>query len=246
MAATDEQRAGAARSLTVLPPNWARRLRFFALEKLALPVGIVPLRMLVRTWRAHGADDPNFLAACAAPRIVAATYHGMFLHLLPYSSIVRERGRRLLVLISPSLDGRLLAATLAHFGIHHVFGTSSARGVGGAREFIARIAAGDIGIIAADGPRGPCCVAKPGLLEIAALADAQIFLAVTSARRGLTLPSWDRSHLPPPFAAVELSVRPFVPDAAVSVDRQLAAMQSDLIAIARSLASPVLPPAPRR
>jgi lysophospholipid acyltransferase (LPLAT)-like uncharacterized protein len=175
----------------------------------------------------------------AAPRVIVATWHGMFLLLLSFAAIVRQHGRRPVVLISPSLDGRLLAATLAHFGIEHVFGTSNARGVSGAREFIGRVAAGDIGIVAADGPRGPCCVAKPGLLEIAALADAQIFL-------GLTFPSWDRSHLPPPFAAVEISVQPFSPDAAAGLDRQAAAMQAELLAVARAIASPVLPPATRQ
>jgi lysophospholipid acyltransferase (LPLAT)-like uncharacterized protein len=224
-----------------LPVNWGRRLRFFALEKIALPAGIMPLRMLVRTWRARGSDDPYFVAAMAAPRVVVATYHGMFLHLLAYAHVPPRYGRRLVVLVSPSLDGRLLAATLTHFGIDHVFGTSSARGVRGAREFIARIASGDVGIIAADGPGGPCCAAKPGLLEIAGLADAQIFLAMTSARHGLTLPTWDRSHLPVPFARVEIKGLSFVPQAAASLNDQLAAMQSDLLTLARSIASPVLP-----
>jgi lysophospholipid acyltransferase (LPLAT)-like uncharacterized protein len=226
-----------------LPANWDRRLRFFALEKVVLPVSIRPLRLLVRSWRPHGGEDPIVLDALAAPRIVVATCHGMLLHLLAYAPIVFKRGRRMIVLVSPSLDGRLLAAALGHFGIDHVFGTSNSRGVSGAREFIARIASGDIGIIAADGPRGPCCVAKPGLLEIAALADAQIFLALTSARHGLTLPSWDRSHLPAPFAAVNLTARPFVPQPTVGLDGQLEAMQSELLAMARSIASPVLPPA---
>ena len=98
------------------PVNWGRRLRFLALEKIALPAAIVPLRLLVRTWRAQGYDDPNFLAAMAAPRVLVATYHGMFLHLLAYAHIPPRHGRRLVVLISPSLDGRLLAATLTHFG----------------------------------------------------------------------------------------------------------------------------------
>jgi lysophospholipid acyltransferase (LPLAT)-like uncharacterized protein len=228
-----------------LPANWARRLRFAALENVALPIAILPLRGLVRTWQARGIEDPNFLALMNAPRAVVATYHGMFLHLLAYARIPPRYGRRLVVLVSPSLDGRLLAATLAHFGIAHVFGTSNARGVSGAREFIARIAAGDIGVIAADGPNGPCCVAKPGLLEIAALAEARIFLALTSARRGLTLPSWDRSHLPIPFAALEIRVRPFLPAAAADLESQLAAMQSDLLAVARSIASPILPQSDR-
>jgi len=229
-----------------LPVNWVRRLRFAALEKVALPIGILPLRALVRTWQTRGCDDPNFLALMTAPRAVVATYHGMVLHLLAYARIAPRYHRRLVVLVSPSLDGRLLAATLAHFGISHVFGTSNSRGIGGAREFIARIAAGDIGVIAADGPRGPCCVAKPGLLEIAALADAQVFLALTSARHGLTLPSWDRSHLPVPFAALDIRVSPFIPAAAAGLDHQLVAMQSDLLALARSIASPVLPASQRR
>ena len=228
-----------------LPVNWVRRLRFFALEKIVLPLFIWPLRILVRTWRPHGGEDPNVVAALAAPRVVVAIWHGMFLHLLAYAPIVSARGRRLIVLVSPSLDGRLLASALAYFGIDHVFGTSNARGVSGAREFIARIASGDVGIIAADGPRGPCCVAKPGLLEIAALADAQIFLASTSARHGLTLQSWDRSHLPSPFAAVRLIARPFVPQATLDLDGQLATMQSEMLELSRSIASPVLPPAYR-
>jgi lysophospholipid acyltransferase (LPLAT)-like uncharacterized protein len=229
-----------------LPVNWARRLRFGALERVALPIGIVPLRMLVRTWQPRGADDPNFLAAMAAPRVVTATYHGMFLHLLAYARIAHRCHRRLVVLVSPSLDGRLLAATLKHFGIGHVFGTSNSRGIGGAREFIARIAAGDIGIIAADGPGGPCCVAKPGLLEIAALADARVFLALTSARHGLTLPSWDRLHVPIPFATIEIRSNQFIPEAAAGLEGQLAAMQSEMLALARSIASPILPPSRRR
>lgn len=224
-----------------LPVNWHRRLRFFALEQIALPAGILPLRMLVRTWRVQGSDQPSFLDAMAAPRALVATFHGMFLHLLAYSHIPPQYGRRLVVLVSPSLDGRLLAATLSHFGIDHVFGTTSARGVGGAREFISRIAAGEIGIIAADGPNGPCCAAKPGLLEIAAIADARIFLATTSATPGLTLPSWDRTHLPAPFATVKLKGNPFTPEAAAAPGDQLAAMQSELIDLARSIASPVLP-----
>jgi lysophospholipid acyltransferase (LPLAT)-like uncharacterized protein len=228
-----------------LPANWDRRLRFFGLEKVVLPVTIPLLKLLVRSWRPRGGDAPDVRAALAAPRVIVATWHGMFLHWLAYAPLVLKRGRRLVVLVSPSLDGRLLAAALAHFGIDHVFGTSNARGVSGAREFIARIATGDMGIIAADGPRGPCCVAKPGLLEIAALADAQIFVASTSARHGLTLPSWDRSHLPPPFAVLDVAARPFKPRAESSLDLQLEAMQSALLGLSRSIASPVLPHAHR-
>lgn len=234
-------RAAAAK----MPANRGRRLRFFALEKAVLPVAIRPLKMLVRSWRPRGGGDPNVHAVLDAPRVILATWHGMFLHLLAYAPLVLNRGRRLVVLVSPSMDGRLLAAALAHFGIDHVFGASSARGVSGAREFVARIGSGDVGVVAADGPRGPCCVAKAGLLEIATLADAQVFLMSTSARRGLTLPSWDRSHLPPPFAALDLAVHPFAMRAESGLELQLEAMQAELLAQSRSIASPVLPPIDR-
>jgi lysophospholipid acyltransferase (LPLAT)-like uncharacterized protein len=161
----------------------------------------------------------------------------MLLHLLAYTPIVFKHGRRPVVLVSPSLDGRLLAATLAYFGIDHVFGTSNARGVSGARQFIARIAAGDVGIIAADGPRGPRGVAKPGVLEIAALADAHMVLVQTRARHGLTLPSWDRSHLPPPFAAIRLKARQFAPPPDSTIEAQQSALQAQMAAIALALES---------
>jgi lysophospholipid acyltransferase (LPLAT)-like uncharacterized protein len=206
-----------------------------------LPAGILPLRTLAGTWRAPGSEDPNILALMQAPRAVVATYHGMFLHLLANAHLPLKHARRPVVLVSPSLDGRLLAAALAHFGIDHVFGAGNSRALGGAREFIGRIKSGDLGVVAADGPSGPCCAAKPGVLEIAALADAQIFLTVTSARYGFTFPSWDRSHLPIPFGRVEIRVQPFTPDTAASLDDRVAAMQSGLLTLARSIASPVLP-----
>ncbi len=223
-----------------LPVNWRRRLRFFTLEKIALPVLIGPLRLLVRSWRREGPDSEDLQQAAAAPRLVLATWHGMLLQLLAFAPIVFLHGRRLVVMVSPSLDGRLAAATLAHFGIDCVYGTSNSRGVSGARQFITRVAAGDVGLIAADGPRGPCGVAKPGVLEIAALAGAQITLLLTSARHGLKLRSWDRSQLPSPFATIRLKARRFVPPPDSTIEAQLAALQSELTALARSLDSPVL------
>jgi lysophospholipid acyltransferase (LPLAT)-like uncharacterized protein len=220
-----------------LPANWRRRLRFFTLEKIALPVLIRPLRVLVRSWRAAGPGAVDLREAAAAPRLILATWHGMLLHLLAYAPIVFKHGRRPVVLVSPSLDGRLLATTLAYFGIDHVFGTSNSRGVSGARRFIARIAAGDVGIIAADGPRGPCGVAKPGVLEIAALADAQITLVLTAARPGVRLRSWDRSQLPAPFAAIRLEARKFVPPPDSTIQAQLAVLQSELSALAAAVDS---------
>ncbi len=224
------------------PERPLRRLRFFILEKLVLPVAIIPFRLLIRTWRKHGPDEAALHVMMQAPRVILATYHGMVLHLLAFSDIVAPYGRRLVVMVSPSLDGRLLAAAFKHFGITHVWGTSGNRAVAGSFEFIERVRAGDVGVVAADGPCGPCCVAKPGVLRIAAAADAHLTLTVTTAGRGIHFGSWDRAHLPGPFARVQMSFQLLPPPIKGDIERTLPAIQAALLDTARRLRSPVLPP----
>jgi lysophospholipid acyltransferase (LPLAT)-like uncharacterized protein len=217
-----------------------RRLKFALLEKVVLPPGVVALRLLVRTWRPHRPDEAAIRELAQIPRLIVVTYHGMLLHLLPFAPLARAYGRRFVVMVSPSRDGQLLGAALHRFGVGHVRGTTGSRGVAGALEFIARVEAGDVGIIAADGPRGPCGVIKPGVLRVAAAARAHLVLVATSANRGITFRSWDRSHLPAPFARVELSLQLLPPPVAGDNERAVAAIQEALSDTARHMSSPVL------
>jgi lysophospholipid acyltransferase (LPLAT)-like uncharacterized protein len=233
------------RRFSVSAKQGLRRLRFLLLEKVLLPVAIPALRLLLRTWRVEQPGAAALEEIARAPRVVFATFHGMLLHLLRFGHLPAAYGRRMIVMLSPSLDGRLLAAALAAFGVHHVYATSSRRGVGGAIEFIRCVQAGDMGLIAVDGPRGPCGVAKRGFLQIAAAADAQVVLATTSGAPGIRFGSWDRAHLPLPFARVQLALRKLPRAEAIDGDRALAAAQAALVDAARVLRSPVLPPSLR-
>lgn len=221
-----------------------RVVRFALLERVVLPMGIRPLGALMRTWRVS-ANDPHCLESFAASdRVLVATCHGMLLHLLACARLPSMRRRRFVVLLSPSRDGRLLATFLARFGIGHAVGTTGSHGVAGARAFARRVRAGEVGIVAVDGPRGPCARVAPGFLRIAAAAAADVYLAITTADRGMTFGSWDRAHLPAPFARVRLHLEPFaregseLPEAAHGAERRM-------IELARMLGSPVLPPALR-
>ncbi len=185
-----------------------RRLQFLALRKLALPLLAVPLMLVMKSWRKRVLREDVLEELIRSPHAVLATCHGMFLHLLSFSSLVTGRGRKLVVMLSPSLDGRLLASLLSYFDIDHVLATSGANAVGGSLELIRRIRAGDIAVVAVDGPRGPCFVAKEGFLTLANAADAPLFLAMTSGRAGLKFGSWDRAHLPLPFTRVSLTLVP--------------------------------------
>jgi len=217
-----------------------RRARFYILEKLLLPLAIVPLRMLVRSWRAMGPDERILREAVATRPLILATYHGMFLHLLAFSGLAAPFGRRLVVLITPSLDGRLLGSMLRYFGIDHIMAQPGNRSVPAAREFIRRIQEGWIGVIAADGPRGPVAVAQPFVLELARSAGAGIVLAATSARPGITFRSWDRSCLPLPFAAVRLRLTRFTGIGCDYEGIDASALQEALSREARAIASPVV------
>jgi lysophospholipid acyltransferase (LPLAT)-like uncharacterized protein len=213
-----------------------RRLRFFLLERALLPAGLPALRALLHSWRLEVVGGAGLPAYSADRPLVVATCHGMFFHLLAFKHQPPFRNRRWVVLLSPSHDGRLLAAFLARFDIAHAMGTTAAQGVRGAHAFARRVAAGEVGVIAVDGPRGPCCQVSPGFLRVAAAAGADIQLALTAAQRGLSFGSWDRAHLPAPFARVQLWTE------ALSPRSSPAQAQTRLLQIARALGSPVLPP----
>jgi len=210
-------------------------------ERVLLLLGMPLLRLLMRTWRRRGPEDTVLREMLQAPRVVLATFHGMLLQLAAFRSLPAAAGRRVVVMLSPSLDGRLLAAALAALDIDHVFATTGSRGVAGAREFVRRVEDGDIGVVAVDGPRGPRCVAKRGFLQLAAAARAHLALTTTSSRRGVSFRSWDRAHLPLPFARVEVTLHLLPPPD--SYDRRaLATVQETLLQDARGMGSSIVPP----
>jgi len=232
-------RAAARRQLFA---GWFRRTRFNLISRVLLPLAIVPLHLLVKSWRTRGPSEETWRQTAAAPRVVVVTYHGMFLHLLAFAHRLRPYGRNLVLIASPSLDGRLVGQVVEHFGLKVVYGSSRSQAVSGSLEFARSVKAGDLGVLAADGPRGPACVVKPGFVRLAAAIDAHLLLATTSAGAGIRFGSWDRSHLPLPFSRVELKLKLLGPPMKQSVDRELIEIQSAMLQAASEMRSPILPP----
>jgi len=231
--------AGSPNCTSMKLRRWARRARFFILERLLLPVAIVPLKLLVWSWRRRGPDEATVRDALATRPLILATYHGMFLHLLAYAHLSAPSGRPLVALITPSLDGQLLGAALRYFGIEHVMAQPGKRAVAAAREFQRRLQQGWIGVIAVDGPRGPVGMAQPYAIQLAQSCDAAIFIAVTSTSRGISAGSWDRSRIPLPFATVEFRLHRFFPTSPEPQALSNAALQEALWQGAREIGSPV-------
>jgi lysophospholipid acyltransferase (LPLAT)-like uncharacterized protein len=225
--------------------NLPRRIRFFILEKIVLPIAIVPLKVLVLSWRRRGPDAEVLHELASTPRAILVTYHGMFLALLGYAHLAPKIEKRLLVMLTPSLDGRLLGAAIAHFEIDHLLATYGKRSVAGARQFSRRVEQGALGLIAVDGPRGPVGVARPEVLQLARATNAKIYLAVTSGHPSVGFKSWDHAHLPLPFAVTEFCLKRFVPIEG-SDETNLAALQAAMEEGARELHSPIVDDAAAR
>ena len=214
-----------------------RRQYFFILEKILLPIIVFPVRLLVKSWRWPDADAEMIRRISDTPRIMLVTFHGMLLHLLALPRFIPRQG---VVMLSPSYDGRLLAAFLKHFGVNHVFGSSRSRNIAGPLELIRRTQAGEVGLIAVDGPRGPRGVVKAGFLKLACAADAHLLLVTTSASRGITFKTWDRAHLPAPFAKLQFSLQLVAPPSRTDSGQTLSAVQALLHSSAREIGSPVV------
>lgn len=173
----------------------------------------------MRTWRLEVESPAIVERITREPRLVVVTLHGMLLELAAFAGLPGSRGRHLFVLLSPSLDGGLLAAALDRLGIGHARGTSGRRALRGSRELIRRVGRGEIALIAGDGPSGPRGIVKPGPLRLADVARARVGLLATSSRRSFRLGSWDGARLPLPFARVRLRLALLDPAAAASPER---------------------------
>lgn len=103
------------------------------------------------------------------------------------------------MLISAHPDGRLIAHTVAHFGISTISG-SSTRGGGEALRSLARalMSGASVGVTP-DGPRGPRMTVGDGIMVLARLAGVPILPAAIAVSHRLLLNTWDRLIIPLPF-----------------------------------------------
>jgi lysophospholipid acyltransferase (LPLAT)-like uncharacterized protein len=135
------------------------------------------------------------------------------------------------LLISEHQDGRLIARTIAHFGVRTIAGSSSRGAVQALRVIARTLASGGCVSVTPDGPRGPRMRAAPGIAMAAKLTGAPIVPVSYSSSRGLSLSSWDRFLLALPFgrlvfiAGEPVEVPPDADAAAIEAARALVEMR---------------------
>ena len=157
--------------------------------------GLIGLVRLTTRWQVVNEQAAKAAWAGEQPLIVAFWHNR--LAMMPYCW---PSARPFHMLISAHPDGRLIAKTVAHFGIDAVAG-SSRRGGAEALRALVRLAKGGASIgITPDGPRGPRMRIREGALALARLSGVPIVPAAVSVRRRIVLGTWDRLIVALPFS----------------------------------------------
>jgi lysophospholipid acyltransferase (LPLAT)-like uncharacterized protein len=131
---------------------------------------------------------------------IGVVWHKDFLFALDFF-----RRRKIVVMVSRSKDGELVARSLHRLGYKTVRGSSSAGGREALSELTDLVRAGWGSAIIADGPRGPARQAKIGCVLAGRNSGAPLIPWGCHAAPNITLKNWDRTMIPKPFAKITVA-----------------------------------------
>jgi lysophospholipid acyltransferase (LPLAT)-like uncharacterized protein len=109
------------------------------------------------------------------------------------------------LLVSRSLDGDILTATLERRGFDFVRGSTGPEGGAAFHGLIQKLRAGKALGLAVDGPRGPFGAIHDGVLQLSRLTRSPIIPLRVEPGGHISLNSWDRTRIPRPFSRVAVT-----------------------------------------
>lgn len=178
------------------------------IRKVLFHVGIALgphlIRLLALTWRIRWIGTEHLEECRAEGKPVIHTFwHGRMLP-LTYT----HRNQNIGILISRHNDGEIIRRITARMGFGAVRGST---GKGGGRAILGMVRHGKAGFdiaITPDGPRGPRCVAQPGVVIIAQRSGLPVLPLTSACDRVKRLSSWDQFQIPAPFSRVIVGYGP--------------------------------------
>lgn len=122
-------------------------------------------------------------------------------------AIFSHIGEQFTMIISESKDGELVAVTCEKFGHIPARGSSTRGGKRALVEIVKTIKRGVPGALTVDGPKGPPHVVKPGVIEIARLAQCALLpLSPYAKDYWYFKKSWDHFRVPKPFTKIVIVI----------------------------------------
>lgn len=111
--------------------------------------------------------------------------------------------KKLYLLISPSLDGEIIARVSQNLGFSTVRGSMKRDGSKALREILKILKNGDSIAYTVDGPKGPIYKVKDGVIKIAQMSQKPIVPVVPSVNWKIEAPTWDKYKVPMLFAKIK-------------------------------------------
>lgn len=131
---------------------------------------------------------------------VGVVWHKNFLFALDFF-----RRQKIVVMVSRSKDGELVARALHRLGYRTVRGSSSRGGPEALAELTDLVRSGWGSAIVADGPRGPARQAKIGCILACRNSGAPLIPWACHAEPNITARNWDGTMIPKPFARITVA-----------------------------------------
>lgn len=161
------------------------------------------IRLLHATYRFRLNGEPGVHLPADAHYVFAIWHQNLF------AGILAQTRRQHVVIISRSRDGDPVSNLCTRLGHKVARGSSRSRGrdKGGREakgEMVELLNSGLSGAITVDGPRGPAFEVKPGIVEMARLAQIPIIPYLPLPRRYWQFKSWDAFRLPKPFTRIDV------------------------------------------
>lgn len=165
------------------------------------------LRALSRSWRFRTVGEAHWEAAVGDPRpFVFVLWHEAILPLLWW-----HRDQGIAIVVSQGREGRYIGDYASGLGYRLIPGSSSRGGPRALLGAVRMLEEGSTVAITPDGPKGPRRELKPGAIQAAQRAGAQLVPLHAIARPAWRAGSWDRLTIPKPRARVVVGYgKPFV------------------------------------
>src|SRR5438552_8033832 len=167
-------------------------------------VFFILINLIGRTVRFEIEGWDNWEAASRDGKIPIYT----FWHNRVFLATYFWRRRRIVVMTSRSFDGEYIARFIQRFGYGAARGSSTRGGTGAIVEMVRLMRAGCPAGFTIDGPKGPRYVAKMGAVLLAKKTGQPILPFTVTAKRYLTVNSWDQFQVPLPFTRARVEVAP--------------------------------------
>lgn len=176
-------------------------------EQTAGKWGTVALRLLFSTIRLRLEDSAGFLKEPPKEPVIITFWHNRILAITLAFLRHYPHGRQgVVVLTSPSRDGRILGEVARGLGMQAIYGSNNKRPAQAVLSSAQMLRKGFDMAITPDGPRGPKYHLNPGVIYLAQKQNICILPVHARFSSALTLKSWDGFRIPLPFSRIDVRI----------------------------------------